>query len=143
MFQLRLCYSNTLFNMLCTIRNIENIYHTAYTELVKSINGDLKTLRLSHGTEVRTAVISLQGCFYEGILSGHDNQASISVSDRHFKRHFALKRGFRSEMDFSRTVASATNRTADRLLTSATRTDQLRGKYDKMARILRMKRCFV
>lgn len=97
-----------------------------------------KVLRLSHDTEVRTVAISLQRRFYEGILSGHDNQASISDSDRHFKRHFALKRGFRSEMDFSRTVASATNRAVDRLLTSVTRPDQLRGKYDKMTRNLRL-----
>lgn len=45
-----------------------------------------------------------------GILSSHDNQASISDPDLHFVRHFALKRRFRSEMDFSRPVASATNR---------------------------------
>lgn len=45
-----------------------------------------------------------------GILSGHDNQASISDRGRHFERHFALKRGFRSEMDFSRPAAFATNR---------------------------------
>lgn len=62
--------------------------------------------------QARTVTISpfLLRMLLPGILSDHDNQASISDLGRHFVRHFALKRCFWNEMDFSRPVASATNR---------------------------------
>jgi len=96
----------------------------------------LKVLCLNHGMQARTAAILpfLLRMLLLGILFGHDNQASISDPGRHFVRHFALKRRFRNEMDFSRPVASTTNRGS--ILISTMRTGQLQGKYDKAARIL-------
>lgn len=63
---------------------------------------------VSCGMQARTAAILpfLLRMLLPAILSGHDNQASISDPGH----HFALKRRFRSEMDFSRPVASTTNR---------------------------------
>jgi len=77
----------------------------------KIISSNLKVC-LNHAMQARTVAILpfLLRMLLPGILSGHDNQASISDPGRHFVRHFALKRRFRSEMDFSRLVASATNR---------------------------------
>lgn len=97
-FQSRLWLFNRIIQRI--VYSSQYIEHSSHRicGIIKSIN--LKASCLNHG--VRTAAISpfLQGCFYDDILSGHDNQASIS-DPGHFERHFALKRGFRSEMDFS------------------------------------------
>jgi len=61
---------------------------------------------------------------------------------RHFKRHFALKRGFPSEIDFSRAIAPAADRgcrSSPRLSSSIMRTDQSPEKMRQAGDISMMK----
>lgn len=78
--------------------------------LAESISSNLKVSKLSCKREQQPFSLFLLRMLLPSILSDHDNQASISDLGRHFVRHFALKRRFWNEMDFSRPVASTTNR---------------------------------